>query len=109
MVRPTAPPTLSTLSLSDGAKIILKHFQDTKIPQSSYELPATLEALFADPEECEHAQEELFGLGLVDLDPALSLHIPVRSRAFSVPIESERGSRSLFRRIFFTRTGVHFA
>ena len=30
-------------------------------------------------------------------------------RAFSVPIESERGSISLFGRIFATQTGVHFA
>jgi len=31
------------------------------------------------------------------------------TRALSVPIESERGSMFLFWRIFFTRTGVHFA
>jgi hypothetical protein len=30
-------------------------------------------------------------------------------RAFSVPIESERGSISLFGRIFATQTGAHFA
>jgi hypothetical protein len=89
MIKPVVPPTLSTLSLSDGAKIILKHFQDNKIPQLSYELPATLEALFSDPEKCEHAQEELFGLGLVDLDPALSLHIPVRSRVRATAITRE--------------------
>ncbi len=31
------------------------------------------------------------------------------ARAFSAPIESERGSNSLFCRIFSTHTGVHFA
>jgi hypothetical protein len=30
-------------------------------------------------------------------------------RAFSDPMESEKVSSSLFYRIFFTRTGVHFA
>jgi putative tricarboxylic transport membrane protein len=30
-------------------------------------------------------------------------------RAFSVPIESERGSSSMFNRIFSTQTGSHFA
>jgi hypothetical protein len=30
-------------------------------------------------------------------------------RALSVPIESERGSGFLIRRVFFTRTGIHFA
>jgi hypothetical protein len=33
----------------------------------------------------------------------------LHARAFSDPMESENVSRSLFYRIFFTRTGVHFA
>jgi hypothetical protein len=33
----------------------------------------------------------------------------VSPRAFSVPMESERGSSLLFWRLFFTRTGAHFA
>jgi hypothetical protein len=32
-----------------------------------------------------------------------------QARAFSDPMESENVSRSLFDRIFLTRTGVHFA
>jgi hypothetical protein len=32
-----------------------------------------------------------------------------RARAYSDPMESDRGSSFLFSRIFFTQTGVHFA
>src|ERR1700753_3088980 len=34
---------------------------------------------------------------------------PAATRALSVLIESEPGSNLLFLRVFFTRTGVHFA
>jgi len=78
--------------LSEGAKVLLRHFRDNKIPQLAYEYPATLEALFADPEDCERAQEELGGLGLVELGRSPPAHIPTKSRvrAMAINLEGER-------------------
>src|SRR5271165_3277497 len=92
MVRPVVPPTLSTPGLSDGAKIILRHFRDNKIPQLAHEYAANLAALFADTEECERAQHELHQLGLIELGPAPPVRIPVKSRVRSaaITLEGER-------------------
>lgn len=72
--------------------MILRHFRDEKIGQLEYEFPETLSALFSKPEECEQAQDELYGLGLIALGPALPKHIPVsnRVRAAAVTLEGVR-------------------
>jgi hypothetical protein len=95
MVKPSVPTRFSTPGLSDGAKIILKHFRDRKIPQLEYEFADTLEALFADAEDCERAQAELSNMGLIVLGPA-SVHIPAKSRVRAAAITLE-GERSLAR------------
>src|SRR5271157_1424865 len=94
MVNPIDPATFPypSPSLSDGAKIILRYFRDKNIPQLAYEYPAILAALFADQEECERAQHELYQLGFIELDPAPHTHIPVKSRVRSaaITLEGER-------------------
>jgi hypothetical protein len=59
----------------------------------------------------ENALEHVLkkGAGFFDPDMLKLFDFELRPRAFSDPIESENVSRSLFYRIFFTRTGVHFA
>lgn len=91
-MRLTLPPDRGPPDLSDDAKIILRHFRDEKIPQLAYEYPATLEALFDDPQRCERAQAELYSLGLIDLGPEMPRHIPVASRvrAAAITLEGER-------------------
>ena len=56
-------------NLSDNAKKLLKHFEDSGIDQGVFEFPATQEELFDDVEDCEKAQDELEGLGLLELAP----------------------------------------
>ncbi|ESY03895.1 hypothetical protein X753_21320 [Mesorhizobium sp. LNJC399B00] len=81
--------------LSEGAKKILRHFRDNKIPQLAYEFPDTLAALFDDPEECEQAQKELQGRGFIELGPELPKHIPVSSRVrhAAITLEGERHTK----------------
>src|ERR1700694_5522721 len=55
--------------MSDNAKKLLKHFQDSKIPQGDFEYSAKLEELFEKVEDCEKAQAELAALGVLELLP----------------------------------------
>lgn len=78
--------------LSELAKTMLKHFRDQKIPQLSYEYPATLSELYSSAEECESAQNELSALGYIDLGPSMPRHIPQSNlvRAAAITLEGER-------------------
>ena len=53
--------------LSSNAVKLLKHFQDRQLGQRIFETPANQRALFSDVEDCEAAQTELAGLGLLEL------------------------------------------
>lgn len=87
--------------LSEGAKVILRHFRDTGAEQLAYEYPATIAALFSDPQQCEDALEELYSEGLIELGAELPRHIPVsnRVRAAAITLEGlrliERGDLDL--------------
>ena len=91
MAKVVLPPRFEMPGLSEGAKVILRHFRDQKIAQLEYEYPDTLAGLFADPEDCERAQTELAQLGYIALGPARPAHIPAKSRvrAAAITLEGE--------------------
>jgi hypothetical protein len=93
MAGPIMPPNSpSANSLSSRAKTLLRYFRDNNIAQMDWVLPATLEQLFPDSEDCELAQAELSEMGLIDLNSRPPAHIPVRSRvvAAALTLEGER-------------------
>ena len=55
------------MPLSDGARKLLKHFQDKHLQPMEYEYPQVMRDLFGDAESCEKAQAELARVGLLEL------------------------------------------
>jgi hypothetical protein len=56
------------MRLSDDARKLLKHFQDSDLAHGEYEYHATMLRVFDDnAAACEKAQQELSALGLLDL------------------------------------------
>ena len=74
--------------LSAGAKMLLKHFKDKRLGQGEFENPDEMRKLFAIPQECEDAQDELAKSGL--LEPARSQPDPDNIRAAALTREAVR-------------------
>lgn len=70
---------MADIQLSPKAQKLLKHFQDKQLRQRDFEYPATQEAVFGNPEDCEAAQAELAKAGILEL----SRSRPTRGRAWS--------------------------
>jgi hypothetical protein len=60
---------LGNNDLSPGAKKLLRHFEDKGFLHRDFESSDTLKGLFNKAEECEAAQAELAGQGLLELGP----------------------------------------
>ena len=76
--------------LSAGAKMLLKHFKDKRLGQGEFENPDEMRKLFAIPQECEDAQDELAKSGLLDLGPIWSKPDPDNIRAAALTREAVR-------------------
>jgi hypothetical protein len=78
--------------LSENAKKLLRHFRDGGFKQRAFEYPAKMETLFTDAEGCEAAQDELVRLGILELVPEVSTHMPVKNkiRAAALTLDGER-------------------
>jgi hypothetical protein len=55
------------VEMSASAKKLLKHFKTRGLDQGVWEMPAKMEALFTESEECVDAQIELESFGLLEL------------------------------------------
>ena len=71
--------------LSAGAKKLLKHFKVKGLGQGEFEDPDEMRKLFAIPQECEDAQDELVKSGFLDLGPIASKpdHDNIRAAALT--------------------------
>jgi hypothetical protein len=76
--------------LSAGAKMLLKHFKDKRLGQGEFEHPDEMRKLFAIPQECEDAQDELAKSGLLDLGPVKSKPDPDNIRSAALTREAVR-------------------
>lgn len=80
------------LGLSEGARLILKHFRDKGFKQLEYEYPAALLSLFTDSAVCEQSLRELRALGYIEVGPTVPRHVPVAHRvpAAAITLEGQR-------------------
>ncbi len=65
-MRATIPPLGDSNALSEGEKVILRHFRDTGAEPGGYEYPADLERLIPDVDERNQAQADLVSRGLIE-------------------------------------------
>lgn len=77
---------------SEGAKKILRHLKAQGMSQMEFEYPAELEKLFDNAKDCEAAEAELKGLGLIELGAGPGEHLPVKNRIrpAALTLEGER-------------------
>lgn len=83
------------MPLSDGARKLLKHFQDKHLQPMKYEYVQVMRDLFGDAESCERAQAELAELARVDLLESGMPRLSHKSWQVTVAAPTHAGSRYL--------------